>query len=202
MLCSDSRVDRSASVSSMRSTNVPSLPCASSQLKSAVRALPTCSWPVGLGANLTRILQSSVGNRQSSVAIGSPSRQSVSRQSSVVSLQSRQQCDGVGGDGLASSDGVDALVRFCLHADPARIDCPARRRVEIRWRRGAARSSGARGSRRRPRSRSPARVRAPARRLPRAARRSTPPSIADRYPDSAGRCRRPCAAPRIASVTA
>ena len=51
MLASDSRVERSASVSSMRRMNVPSLPCASSQLKSAVRALPTCSWPVGLGGD-------------------------------------------------------------------------------------------------------------------------------------------------------
>ena len=67
MLCSDSRVERSASVSSMRSTNVPSLPCASSQLKRAVRAFPTCSWPVGLGANRTRILQSAVINRQTLV---------------------------------------------------------------------------------------------------------------------------------------
>ena len=40
---SDSRVDRSASVSSMRRMNVPSWPRASSQLNSAVRALPTCS---------------------------------------------------------------------------------------------------------------------------------------------------------------
>ena len=55
MLASDSRVDRSASVSSMRRMNVPSLPRASSQLKSAVRALPTCSCPVGLGANRTRM---------------------------------------------------------------------------------------------------------------------------------------------------
>ena len=49
MLTSDCLVDRSASVSSMRRMNVPPWPRASSQLKSAVRALPTCSWPVGLG---------------------------------------------------------------------------------------------------------------------------------------------------------
>ena len=54
MAASDSRVDRSKSVSSMRSTNVPPVRRASSQLKSAVRALPTCSCPVGLGANRTR----------------------------------------------------------------------------------------------------------------------------------------------------
>ena len=46
-------VDRSASVSSMRRMNVPSWPRASSQLKSAVRALPTWSCPVGLGAKRT-----------------------------------------------------------------------------------------------------------------------------------------------------
>ena len=40
---SDSRVERSKSVSSMRRMNVPPWPRASSQLKSAVRALPTCS---------------------------------------------------------------------------------------------------------------------------------------------------------------
>ena len=55
MLSSDSFVDRSVSVSSMRRMNVPSWPRASSQLKSAVRALPTWSWPVGLGANRTLI---------------------------------------------------------------------------------------------------------------------------------------------------
>ena len=38
---SDSLVDRSRSVSSMRRMNVPPCPRASSQLKSAVRALPT-----------------------------------------------------------------------------------------------------------------------------------------------------------------
>ena len=54
---SDSSVERSASVSSMRRTNVPSWPRASSQLKSAVRALPTCSWPVGLGAKRTRMTE-------------------------------------------------------------------------------------------------------------------------------------------------
>ena len=40
---SDSRVDRSTSVSSMRSTNVPPDPRASSQLNNAVLALPTWS---------------------------------------------------------------------------------------------------------------------------------------------------------------
>jgi hypothetical protein len=36
---------------------VPPAPRASSQLNSAVRALPTCRWPVGLGANLTRTIK-------------------------------------------------------------------------------------------------------------------------------------------------
>ena len=40
---SDWRDERSRSVSSMRSTNVPPAPRASNQLKSAVRALPTWS---------------------------------------------------------------------------------------------------------------------------------------------------------------
>src|SRR2546427_3610163 len=53
---SASLVDRAKSVSSMRSTNVAPAPRAINQLKSAVRALPTCSWPVGLGANLRRML--------------------------------------------------------------------------------------------------------------------------------------------------
>ena len=35
--------------------NVPFCPRASSQLNSAVRTLPTCRWPVGLGANRTRM---------------------------------------------------------------------------------------------------------------------------------------------------
>ena len=39
---SDSRVERAASVSSTRTTNVPPNRRASNQLKSAVRTLPTC----------------------------------------------------------------------------------------------------------------------------------------------------------------
>src|ERR1700741_2391679 len=58
---SASFVERAKSLSSMRSTNVAPAPRASSQLKSAVRALPTCSCPVGLGANLTRMLKNEVG---------------------------------------------------------------------------------------------------------------------------------------------
>src|SRR4051794_25937926 len=48
-------VERSRSVSSMRSTNVPPSWRAASQLNSAVRALPMCSAPVGEGAKRTRI---------------------------------------------------------------------------------------------------------------------------------------------------
>src|SRR5262245_6829251 len=99
MLCSDSRVDRSASVSSMRSTNVPSLPWARSQLNSAVRALPTWSCPVGLGANRTRI-----------------------QQSSVVSRQSSQKRDGVGRNSLAAAYRVDSFVRLGFHADSRGVE--------------------------------------------------------------------------------
>src|SRR5689334_6739451 len=56
MPASDAFVDRSMSVSSILRMNVPSWPRASSQLKSAVRALPTCRWPVGLGAKRTLII--------------------------------------------------------------------------------------------------------------------------------------------------
>src|SRR6185436_18981092 len=88
---SDSRVERSASVSSMRRMNVPSWPCESSQLKSAVRALPTWSCPVGLGANRTRI--------------------------GVLATSARQERDGVRGDRLAAADGIHALVGLALDAD-------------------------------------------------------------------------------------
>ena len=49
-----SSVERERSVSSMRRMNAPPLWRAKSQLKSAVRAPPTCRWPVGLGAKRTR----------------------------------------------------------------------------------------------------------------------------------------------------
>ena len=55
MACSDSLVDRSMSVSSIRRMKVPPWPRANSQLNSAVRALPTCKWPVGDGAKRTLI---------------------------------------------------------------------------------------------------------------------------------------------------
>src|SRR5262245_4530186 len=46
--------DRSTSVSSMRRTNTPPVRRANSQLNSAVRAPPTCRYPVGEGAKRTR----------------------------------------------------------------------------------------------------------------------------------------------------
>ncbi len=60
MSASDSGVERSASVSSMRRMNVPPVPRASSQLKRAVRTFPMCNCPVGLGANLTRMDESGI----------------------------------------------------------------------------------------------------------------------------------------------
>ena len=50
-----SSVERERSVSSMRRMKTPPWWRANSQLKSAVRAPPTCRCPVGLGANRTRI---------------------------------------------------------------------------------------------------------------------------------------------------
>src|SRR5262249_14176686 len=46
---------RATSVSSMRSTKVPPVCRAYSQLKRAVRAPPICKKPVGLGAKRTRV---------------------------------------------------------------------------------------------------------------------------------------------------
>ena len=55
-----SRVLRAASVSSTRSTSLPPTCLAKSQLKSAVRAPPTCRLPVGDGAKRTRTSRPSV----------------------------------------------------------------------------------------------------------------------------------------------
>src|SRR3954468_24107352 len=52
--CTISEDDRSASVSSIRRTNTPPCRRAKSQLKRAVRAPPTCRYPVGEGAKRTR----------------------------------------------------------------------------------------------------------------------------------------------------
>src|ERR1700741_3377567 len=61
-ICSTfSGVERSRSVSSIRSTSVPPWPRASSQLYSAVRAPPMWSAPVGDGAKRTRTGSEEVG---------------------------------------------------------------------------------------------------------------------------------------------
>src|ERR1041384_1828045 len=94
MACSDSRDERSRSVSSIRRMNVPPLPRANSQLKSAVRALPTWRWPVGLGAKRRRI-----------------------------TLRLRQRAherDGMGGHRLALAHRLLALVGLGLDAHPLR----------------------------------------------------------------------------------
>src|SRR3990170_871710 len=58
--CSNAFVDRSTSVSSILKTNCPAFCLAKSQLNKAALAFPMCKCPVGLGANLTRILLSVV----------------------------------------------------------------------------------------------------------------------------------------------
>src|SRR4030088_1426296 len=89
---SDSRVDRSTSVSSTRRMNVPCDPRASSQLNSAVRAFPTWRYPVGLGAKRTRLGVLSLRS-------GSPQR---------VRMD---------GDRFAATELAHALVGLGLHAD-------------------------------------------------------------------------------------
>ena len=73
----------------MRRTNVPPWPRASSQLNSAVRALPTCRWPVGLGAKRTRMASSTARPATSTAtacaAIASP-RPTASTPSLVLPL--------------------------------------------------------------------------------------------------------------------
>ena len=100
MAASDARVERSKSVSSIRRTNVPPVRRASSQLKSAVRALPTWSWPGGAGR-----------------------KPHAERRASGHS--SRIERHGVGGDGLAGARGIHAFVGLALdahllHAAPER----------------------------------------------------------------------------------
>ena len=81
MPSADATVERASSVSSRRSTNVPPWPRASSQLNSAVRALPTWRCPVGLGAKRTRIgslsgnRESGIGNRDRESGTGNRDRQ-------------------------------------------------------------------------------------------------------------------------------
>src|SRR4029453_17223959 len=139
MPSSDSFVDRSASVSSMRRISVPSLPRASSQLKSAVRALPTCSWPVGLGANRSLISYPRGFARRTplhalSLAASPAPPDRVAHSLSLVrrrgsrrfaplpssSLAAPDQRDGVRRDRLAAADRIPTLVGFSLDADARR----------------------------------------------------------------------------------
>src|SRR5262249_38552859 len=94
MAASDSAVERSTAVSSMGRMKAPSRPRASSQLKSAVRALPTCRLPVGLGAKRTR----------------------------MPALHLPDERNGVHGDRLAAADRVHALVGLALDAHARRVD--------------------------------------------------------------------------------
>lgn len=82
MLCSDSRVLRAVSVSSTRMMNLPFFWRASSQLKSAVRAPPTCSEPVGDGAKRTRV-SPVAGSGTSDIATRDPRADSAARRSGV-----------------------------------------------------------------------------------------------------------------------
>src|SRR5213592_2255457 len=112
MLSSDSFVDRSASVSSMRRISVPSLPRASSQLNSAVRALPTWSWPVGLGAKRTR-MEFGIVNLEFGMRVRIPN---------FLLLNCSYQGDSVGRNGLASADCVDAFVGLSFDAHACHVD--------------------------------------------------------------------------------
>src|SRR6266545_2921401 len=116
---SASFVDRATSVSSMRRMNVPPEPRASSQLKSAVRALPTCSWPVGLGAK--RSLISFQAGPKGPALLSVP----VCR----VLLDPADECYRMNRYGFARACRVDALVGLALHAHLARVDTKRRRKA-------------------------------------------------------------------------
>ena len=60
MSFSNASVLRATSVSSRRRTNVPPVCRANRKLNSAVRAVPRCSGPVGLGAMRTRMSEATV----------------------------------------------------------------------------------------------------------------------------------------------
>src|SRR5688500_3924504 len=112
MACSDSRVDRSVSVSSIRRTNVPPDPRASSQLNNAVRALPTCSCPVGLGAKRTRIV------RGSGVIFGGHSKSADEsfRVSSKNDSRPPHKRYRMRRDRIAGTHRIYSFVRLALHA--------------------------------------------------------------------------------------
>src|SRR6185436_19147150 len=127
MLSSDSLVDRSASVSSMRRISVPSWPRASSQLKRAVRALPTWSCPVGLGAKRNLMI---FRGASPLVLPDTRSRSPLRRLAPIAWLASRRslaggrgsslpapnQRHGMRGNRVAAADGIHALVRLSLDA--------------------------------------------------------------------------------------
>src|SRR5260370_27486963 len=108
---SDSRVDRSTSVSSTRRMNVPCDPRASSQLNRAVRAFPTWRRPVGLGAKRTRM--------------------------AVLWLMAgSHQRDRMDGDRFAATELAHALVGLALDADaidrhPERLGNVGAHRVDV-----------------------------------------------------------------------
>ena len=79
MSCSKAAVLRATSVSSSRSTNVPPVWRANRKLNRAVRAVPMCSGPVGLGAIRTRmsaaiVSRERLGTTWNSARSASPSR--------------------------------------------------------------------------------------------------------------------------------
>ena len=166
------------------------MPRASSQLNSAVRALPTCSWPVGLGANRTRIDQLMLMRiRRTRTAAGSD----------------RLRSSAIAWTAIASPRPTASTPSLVLPLMLTRVGVDAERRGDATRasRRRRSRASGARAitvTSTLPTSKpllgderdgAPQQVEARRR-----------PSSADRCRESAGRCRPAPAAPRIASVTA
>ena len=100
----------------MRRMNVPSCPRASSQLKSAVRTLPTCKCPVGLGANLTRIIQLSWGPTPTTPGCGEWQHL-------------LNQCNRVHRDRFVAAQRVDVLVRLSFDADGGHVDADRLREI-------------------------------------------------------------------------
>ena len=141
MPASDSRVERSVSVSSMRRINVPSWPCASSQLNSAVRALPTCRCPVGDGAKRTRITWGSRGSRGSRVQ-GSRFTVHGSQGSQFRRVSSATAWAAIASPRPTAST---PFVGLPLHADAIRRGSPRRAPAGRGSSAGAARSSASRG---------------------------------------------------------
>ena len=95
----------------MRSTKIPPRLRASSQLNSAVLALPTWSGPEGLGANRTR---TAAAGALALVVTGRPCH---------------EQRYGMHGHGLTGAHRVAALVRLALDADSITFDAKSVRQV-------------------------------------------------------------------------